>query len=200
METEKSNVIPLKSGAQAVCIVRAVWTTAQSRSLLACDGCSSHDATLISELNMPTQPQVFRDRYDRCDWIFDLFAHGVDFLNGRFFPSKLEALDADWDREDAEVRRRNPSRIGNAGGRQYPRRSAPLPAYPRRRCRSRNTGILPAPIFSVERHRSRRRGLELPRRFRQPAARPLGKNNRAPAAEALATATLRAGPRRIPVA
>src|SRR5437879_3022174 len=56
---------------------------------------------------MPTQPQFFRNRYERCDWIFDLFAYGFDFLNGRFFPPKLEARDADWDKEDEDVRKRN---------------------------------------------------------------------------------------------
>jgi hypothetical protein len=56
---------------------------------------------------MPTQPQLFRDRYERCDWIFDLFAHGFDFLNGRFFPPKLEGHDEDWEREDEDVRKRN---------------------------------------------------------------------------------------------
>lgn len=56
---------------------------------------------------MPTPPEIFRDRYERCSWIFDLFAYGFDFLNGRFFPPKLEARDTDWDREDEEVRKRN---------------------------------------------------------------------------------------------
>jgi predicted amidohydrolase len=31
-------------------------------------------------------PEQFRGEYNRCDWIFDLFAHSFDFLNSRFTP------------------------------------------------------------------------------------------------------------------
>jgi len=55
---------------------------------------------------MPTQPYIFREAYNRCDWIFDLFAHGFDFLNGRFFPPKRGVDDPKWEAEEEEVLKR----------------------------------------------------------------------------------------------
>jgi predicted amidohydrolase len=55
---------------------------------------------------MPTQPNIFRDAYYRCEWIFDLFAHGFDFLNGRFFPPPKDVVNLRWEAEEEEVRRR----------------------------------------------------------------------------------------------
>jgi predicted amidohydrolase len=55
---------------------------------------------------MPTQPHVFREAYHRCDWIFDLFAHGFDFLNGRFFPPKKDVVNPKWEEEEEQVRKR----------------------------------------------------------------------------------------------
>ena len=66
---------------------------------------------------MPTEPGYFREAYARCDWIFDFFAHGFDFLNGRFFPPQQAALDADWEKEEDDVRRRNlVSLVANGDG------------------------------------------------------------------------------------
>jgi len=52
---------------------------------------------------MPTQLNVFREAYNRCDWIFDLFAHGFDFLNGRFFPPPTNLVNPNWEAEEEEV-------------------------------------------------------------------------------------------------
>ena len=56
---------------------------------------------------MPTESGFFREAYSRCDWIFDFFAHGFDFLNGRFFPAGGGASDAAWEEEEKEVVRQN---------------------------------------------------------------------------------------------
>jgi hypothetical protein len=48
---------------------------------------------------MSEDPATFRDNYAGCDWIFDLFAYGFDFLDGRFMPSPDEGLDDKWTAE-----------------------------------------------------------------------------------------------------
>jgi hypothetical protein len=56
---------------------------------------------------MPTSPERFRKEYRRCSWIFDLFAHGFDFLNGRFFPRSDPVLEDMWDFEEEKIKRSN---------------------------------------------------------------------------------------------
>jgi hypothetical protein len=41
-------------------------------------------------------PELFREEYNKCDWIFDLFAHLFDFLNPRFIPPKDGPLMGAW--------------------------------------------------------------------------------------------------------
>src|SRR5947209_8572459 len=53
---------------------------------------------------MPTSPIVFRESYNRCDWIFDFFAYGFDFLNGRFFPSAEPTLEESWENALKDVK------------------------------------------------------------------------------------------------
>jgi hypothetical protein len=54
---------------------------------------------------MSTSPASFRDEYDKCAWIFDLFAHGYDFMNGEFFP-RSDSLDEAWSAQWDEIERR----------------------------------------------------------------------------------------------
>src|SRR2546425_8878543 len=56
---------------------------------------------------MPTQPHLFREAYYTCDWIFDLFAHGFYFLNGRFFAPAKEVDDPKWAAEEEEIRKKD---------------------------------------------------------------------------------------------
>jgi hypothetical protein len=56
---------------------------------------------------MTTAPSTFRDASSLCDWIFDLFAHGFDFLNGRFIPDNDPGLADLWDSAEEEIKRRD---------------------------------------------------------------------------------------------
>lgn len=73
---------------------------------------------------MSEDPATFRDNYAGCDWIFDLFAYGFDFLDGRFMPSPDEGLDDKWTAEEEELKRRDiAKKIGDSDGatrRNYP--------------------------------------------------------------------------------
>jgi predicted amidohydrolase len=54
---------------------------------------------------MGTSPQEFRDQYyNRCKWIFDLFAYGYDFLNGRFSRRSEIDLESLWDAEEEKIK------------------------------------------------------------------------------------------------
>ena len=54
---------------------------------------------------MISSPDAFRDAASLSDWIFDLFAHGFDFLNGRFIPNDDPALADLWDAAEEEIKR-----------------------------------------------------------------------------------------------
>ena len=56
---------------------------------------------------MISDPGNFRDAFSRCDWIFDLFAHGFDFLNGRFIPNDDPEFADLWDSAEDEIKRRD---------------------------------------------------------------------------------------------
>lgn len=62
---------------------------------------------------MGMSPDRFREDYHRCRWIFDLFAHGFDFLNGHFFPNSGLDTDPDpvledrWDSEEEKIKHAN---------------------------------------------------------------------------------------------
>jgi hypothetical protein len=56
---------------------------------------------------MISDPGNFRDAASLCDWIFDLFAHGFDFLNGRFIPDDDPELADLWDSAEDEITRRD---------------------------------------------------------------------------------------------
>jgi len=54
---------------------------------------------------MPVDSATFRTNYQRSQWIFDLFAHVFDFLDGRFFPPDQGVPYDALDREEKEVHR-----------------------------------------------------------------------------------------------
>lgn len=56
---------------------------------------------------MSEDPGSFRDNYAECVWIFDLFAYGFDFLDGRFMPSSEQGLDDKWIAEEEEIKHRD---------------------------------------------------------------------------------------------
>lgn len=56
---------------------------------------------------MSEHPGKFRDNYAECDWIFDLFAYGFDFLDGRFMPSSDENLEDKWVAEEEDIKGRD---------------------------------------------------------------------------------------------
>jgi len=56
---------------------------------------------------MINNPATFRDASSSCDWIFDLFAHGFDYLNGRFIPAEDPGLEDLWDEAEKEIKRRD---------------------------------------------------------------------------------------------
>lgn len=56
---------------------------------------------------MSYEPSEFRDNCGECQWIFDFFAHGFDYLNGRFMPSPDESLGGKWSSAQDEINRQN---------------------------------------------------------------------------------------------
>src|SRR5436305_14831815 len=55
---------------------------------------------------MPVEAAAFRNAYHECQWIFDLFAHIFDFLQGRFLPPDQGAAYDQLDQQEKEVHRR----------------------------------------------------------------------------------------------
>lgn len=59
---------------------------------------------------MAISAESFRDKYFRRRWIFDFFADGYDFLNGRFFPPKNPEDDSEfgerWNSAYDEIKKR----------------------------------------------------------------------------------------------
>jgi hypothetical protein len=55
---------------------------------------------------MMSDPDTFQHAFSRCDWIFDPFAHGFDFLNGPFIPGDDAELADLWDSAEDEIKRR----------------------------------------------------------------------------------------------
>jgi hypothetical protein len=53
---------------------------------------------------MPTPSHIFRDAYDKSNWIFDLWAYSFDFLNGRFSPTSEQVDESRWEAEQETVR------------------------------------------------------------------------------------------------
>ncbi|PYP87939.1 MAG: hypothetical protein DMG65_15920 [Candidatus Angelobacter sp. Gp1-AA117] len=66
---------------------------------------------------MTISPDQFRYQCGKCIWIFDLFAHGFDFLNGRFYPRSDPALEHVWEAEQENISRYDiENQIVNADG------------------------------------------------------------------------------------